>query len=97
MGRLRFSADASAEILNFRGDSMVYFVVPTMNINRLYESQNRRDLHLGGSLALASRLATHVDLALRYDVTDNRSTLMLDVDDRNYLKHVVTVTLEADW
>jgi tetratricopeptide (TPR) repeat protein len=97
MGRLRFSADASAEILNFRGDSMVYFVVPTMNIDRLYESQNRRDLHLTGSLALAARLATHVDLALRYDVTDNRSTLMLDVDDRNYLKHVVTVTLEADW
>jgi tetratricopeptide (TPR) repeat protein len=97
MGRLRLSADASAEILNFRGDSMAYFVVPTMNINRLYESQNRRDLHLSGSLALAARLGTHMDLVLRYDVTDNRSTLVLDVDDRNYLKHVVTFAVEADW
>jgi hypothetical protein len=34
---------------------------------------------------------------LRYDVTDNRSTLVLDVDDRNYLKHVVTFAVEADW
>jgi len=97
LGRLRFSADASAEILDFRGDSLVYFMVPTMSIDRLYESQNRRDLHLTGSLALAARLVTHVDLALRYDVTDNRSTLVLDVDDRNYLKHVVTLTVEADW
>jgi hypothetical protein len=68
-----------------------------MNINRLYESQNRRDLHLSGSLALATRLGTHMDLVLRYDVTDNRSTLVLDVDDRNYLKHVVTFAVEADW
>ena len=96
-GRWRFSADASVEILNFRGDSMVYFVVPTMSINRLYQSQNRRDLHLTGSLAVAARLGAHVDLALRYDVTDNRSTLVLDVDDRNYLKHVVAFTVEADW
>jgi tetratricopeptide (TPR) repeat protein len=94
---LRFTADASAEILNFRGDNLVYFVVPTMVINRLYESQNRRDLHLTGSLALATRLAPHVDLVLRYDVTDNRSTLVLDVDDRNYLKHLVSLTAEADW
>jgi tetratricopeptide (TPR) repeat protein len=97
LGRWRLSADAAAEILNFRGDSMVYFVVPTMSIDRLYESQNRRDLHLSGSLALAARLDTHMDLVLRYDVTDNRSTLVLDVDDRNYLKHVVTFTVEADW
>jgi tetratricopeptide (TPR) repeat protein len=97
LGRLRFMADASAEVLNFRGDSMVYFVVETMGINRLYESQNRRDLHLSGSLALAARLATHVDLVFRYDVTDNRSTLVLDVDNRNYLKHVVTFSAEADW
>jgi hypothetical protein len=76
---------------------MVYFVVPTMSIDRLYESQNRRDLRLGGSLALAARLLTHVDLALRYDATDNRSTLVLDVDNRNYLKHVVTLAVEADW
>jgi len=96
-GRLRFSVDASAEILNFRGDSMVYFMVPTMSIDRLYESQNRRDLHLSGSAALAARLGTHVDLVLRYDITDNRSTLVLDVDDRNYLKHVVTLSMEADW
>jgi hypothetical protein len=68
-----------------------------MVINRLYESQNRRDLHLTGSLALATRLAPHVDLVLRYDVTDNRSTLVLDVDDRNYLKHLVSLTAEADW
>jgi tetratricopeptide (TPR) repeat protein len=96
-GRWRVSADASAEILDFRGDSRVYFVVPTMNINRLYESQNRRDLHLTGSLAAAARLGTHMDLVLRYDVTDNRSTLVLDVDDRNYLKHLITFTVEADW
>jgi tetratricopeptide (TPR) repeat protein len=96
-GRLRLMADASAEILNFRGDNMVYFEVPTMGIDRLYQSQNRRDLHLTGSLALAARLATHVDLVLRYDVTDNRSTLVLDVDNRNYLKHVVSLTAEADW
>ena len=96
-GRWRFMADASAEILNFRGDSMVYFVVPTMGIDRLSESQNRRDLHLSGSLALAARLGTHIDLVFRYDVIDNRSTLVLDVDDRNYLKHVVTFTAEADW
>jgi len=75
----------------------VYFVVPTMSINRLYQSQNRRDLHLTGSLAVAARLGAHVDLALRYDVIDNRSTLVLDVDDRNYLKHVVAFTVEADW
>lgn len=97
LGRWRLSTDLSAEILNFRGDSMVYFVVPTMSINRLYQSQNRRDLHLSGSLALAARLGSHIDLVLRYDVTDNRSTLVLDVDDRNYLKHVVTFTIEADW
>jgi hypothetical protein len=96
-GRLRLSGGASAEILNFRGDNTAYFVVPTMNIDRLYESQNRRDLHLSGSLALAARLGTHIDLVLRYDVADNRSTLMLDVDDRNYLKHVVTFSVEADW
>jgi hypothetical protein len=76
---------------------MVYFVVPTMSIDRLYESQNRRDLHLCGSLTIAARLGPHVDLALRYDLIDNRSTLVLDVDDRNYIKHVVTLTAEADW
>jgi tetratricopeptide (TPR) repeat protein len=96
-GRWRFNAGASAEILDFRGDSKVTFVVPTMSIDRLYESQNRRDLHLSGSLGLAARLGTHMDLVLRYDATDNRSTLVLDVDDRNYLKHVVTFTVEADW
>ena len=97
LGRLRFTADASAEILDFRGDSMVYFVVPTMNIDRLYQRRNRRDLHLSGSLAIAARLGDHVDLVLRYDAVDNRSTLVLDVDDRNYLKHVVTFSVEADW
>ena len=97
LGIWRLSADASAEILNFRGDSMVYFVVPTMSIDRLYESQNRRDLHLCGSLTVAARLGPHVDLALRYDLIDNRSTLVLDVDDRNYIKHIGTLTAEADW
>jgi tetratricopeptide (TPR) repeat protein len=97
LGRFRVNADASAEILDFRGESQVYFVVPTMNVNRLYQSQHRKDLHLCSSLAVAARLAAHAELALRYDLTDNRSTLILDVDDRNYLKHVVTLTVEADW
>jgi hypothetical protein len=97
LGRLRFTADASAEILNFRGDNRVYFVVPTMTIDRLYQSQHRRDLHLSGSLALTAKLGTIADLVFRYDIIDNRSTLVLDVDNRNYLKHVVTLTAEADW
>lgn len=96
-GVFRFRADASAEILNFLGDSSVYFVVPTMNVNRLYQTQNRKDLRLYGSLSLATSLGEHVDLVLRYDVTDNRSTLVLDVDDRNYIKHVVAFVVEADW
>jgi tetratricopeptide (TPR) repeat protein len=97
LGRLRLTADGSAEILQFRGDNLVYFVVPTMSIDRLYQSQNRWDLRLSGSLALSTKLATHADLVCRYDVIDNRSTLVLDVDDRNYLKHVVTLTVEGDW
>jgi tetratricopeptide (TPR) repeat protein len=96
-GIFRFRADASAEILNFLGESSVYFVVPTMNVNRLYQTQNRKDLRLYGSLSLATSLGEHVDLVLRYDVTDNRSTLVLDVDDRNYIKHVVAFVVEADW
>jgi hypothetical protein len=38
-----------------------------------------------------------LSLVLRYDVIDNRSSLVLDVDNRNYIKHVVTLTVEAEW
>jgi len=97
LGAWRISADASAEIQDFRGDSMVYFVVPTMQVNRLYQTQRRRDLHVAGSLTVAAKLSARVELALRYDIIDNRSTLVLDVDDRNYFKQVVTMTVGADW
>ena len=97
VGPIRFNADGSAELLGFRGDSTVYFVVPTMNVNRLYQSGSRQDLRLSGAFAVTGSLTKHVDLVLRYEVTDNRSTLVLDVDDRNYWKHVVSLALEADW
>jgi hypothetical protein len=96
-GPWRFGADGSAEILDFLGDDMVYFVAPAMNIDRLYQSQHRRDLQLRGSLSIAASLSEHIELVLRYDVTDNRSTLVLDVDNRNYIKYVIGLTLEADW
>ena len=97
LGRLRLTADGAAEILDFRGVSQVFFVATTMNVNRLYQSQDRRDLHVTGSLALAASISKHVELVLRYDVTDNRSTLVLDVDNRNYWKHMVALAVEADW
>jgi tetratricopeptide (TPR) repeat protein len=96
-GFLRFEADASAEIQDYLGDDTVYFDVPTMNINRLYQSQHRRDLHLATSLSAAASITEHLDVLIRYEFTDNRSTLILDVDNRNYLRHVIALSIEADY
>lgn len=95
--RMRLVADFSAELLDFRGSSMVYFEAPALAIDRLNQIQSRRDLMLTGSIAAGWSLGEHWDLSLHYDVIDNRSTLVLDVDNRNYLKHVVGLALEASW
>jgi tetratricopeptide (TPR) repeat protein len=96
-GFLRFGVDGSAEIQGYLGDDKVYFDVPTMNINRLYQSQHRRDLHLVASLSAAASITEHVDVLVHYELTDNRSTLVLDVDNRNYIRHVVALSFEADF
>jgi len=96
-GLLRVAVDSSAEVQDYLGDDKVYFDVPTMNINRLYQSQHRRDLHLVASLSAAASINEHIDLLARYELTDNRSTLVLDVDNRNYIRHVVSLSIEADF
>jgi tetratricopeptide (TPR) repeat protein len=96
-GFLRLGVDASAEIQDYLGDDKVYFDVPSMNVSRLYQSQHRRDLHLVGTITAAASISERIDLVARYEITDNRSTLLLDVDNRNYIKHVVTLSVEADF
>jgi tetratricopeptide (TPR) repeat protein len=96
-GIWRFGADGSAEILRFKGDSLVRFVAPNLGIDRLSQRQHRDDLRLAGSLSVTATVHAPLSLVLRYDVVDNRSTLVLDVDNRNYIKHVITLTAEADW
>jgi tetratricopeptide (TPR) repeat protein len=96
-GFLRFGVDAAGEIQDYLGDDRVYFDVPTMTINRLYQSQHRRDLHLVASLSAAASISEHIDVLVRYELTDNRSTLVLDVDNRNYIRHVVELSVEADF
>jgi tetratricopeptide (TPR) repeat protein len=97
VGVWRLGIDASVENLGFRGDSLVYEIMPLTGSDRLTERRHRSDLRLGGAASLTASLSRAIDCTLRYDLIDNRSTLVLAVDDRNYIKHLVSLTLEAEW
>ena len=97
MGRWRLGIDASVESLSFRGSSLVYEIMPNTNVDRLTDRVHRSDVRLNGAASLTASLSRILDCVLRYDFIDNHSTLVLAVDDRNYLKHVVSLTLEAGW
>ena len=96
-GRWRLGIDATVERLAFQGDSLVYEVMPNTGSDRLTERRHRDDLRLSGAASVTASLSRAIDCVLRYDIIDNRSTLVLAVDDRNYLKHGVSLVLEAEW
>lgn len=96
-GRWRLGIEATVESLGFRGDSLVYEIMPISGSDRLVERRHRSDLRLAGAASLTASLSRAIDCVLRYDIIDNHSTLVLAVDDRNYIKHVVSLTLEAEW
>jgi hypothetical protein len=97
IGDWRLGIDATVENLGFRGDSLVYEIMPLTGSDRLTERRHRSDLRLGAAASLTASLSRAIDCVLRYDVIDNRSTMVLAVDDRNYIKHLVSLTLEAEW
>jgi hypothetical protein len=97
-GIWRFGMDGTVERLNFRGDNVVYVAgTGGKSTGRVSERPHRRDVRLGGSASVTMDVVDPLDVVLRYDIIDNRSTLVLDVDNRNFVKHVVTLTVEAAW
>ena len=97
MGRWRLGMDAALESLSFQGNSLVYEVMPYTSVDRLTDRLHRTDLRWSGAASLTASLSRIIDCVLRYDFIDNRSNLVLAVDDRNYVKHVLSLTLEAGW
>jgi len=65
-GRWRFGIDGTVERLGFRGDSLVYEIMPITGSDRLTERRHRSDLRLSGAASVTASLSRTIDCVLSW-------------------------------
>jgi hypothetical protein len=100
---IRLVLSLSFERRNYGRDSYIQTVNPMMDLppGELHP-RRRLDHRFGGSLALAVARGASYDLTARYDLIINRSNIdnsvsILDYDNKNFAKHVVSLEVARDW